>query len=119
MPNNVPGLPPAYPGQPQSFYSPQQTFPLQPSNSHGALHLAHQQSMQQAGYLPPMQQTHPMFNSQMQPNSMSFSMYEPNQMNGDILSPQMMHGMTNDPYGMQQQNNANSFRLHQFVSFNY
>lgn len=117
MPNVPAGIPPPYPGQAnQPYYPPQQTYPLQPSNSHGALHLAHQQSMQQSPFQPhqmPMQT--PYMYNQAQPNPMSYSMYEPHQMNGDIMSPPMMGTMNQmaDPYSMQQQNTPNSFRLHQ------
>ncbi|KAI6191866.1 Patronin [Aphelenchoides bicaudatus] len=118
MPNVQAGMPPPYPGQNNQPYYPQ-NYPLQPSNSHGALHLAHQQSMQQSPFQPhqmaTMQNPYPMFN-QSQPNPMSYSMFEPHQMNGEMLSPPMMANMNQmaDPYSMQQQaSTPNSFRLHQ------
>lgn len=110
MPNA--GAIPPYPGQlNQPYYPNQQTYPLQPSNSHGALHLAHQQSPFQSHRMPPMQAPYQMYN---QGQPMSYSMYEPAQINGDLMSSPMMANMNQmgDPYGMQQ-GASNSFRLHQ------
>ncbi|KAI6209304.1 Patronin [Aphelenchoides besseyi] len=106
MPNTSYGaqnIPPYYQQSPPGYQ-------LQPSNSHGALHLAaQQQALQQqqqhyAQQMPPVPAHYPA-------NPMSYSMYEPYQVNGAELMNSPAH-QAPDSYA-QSVPNANSFRLHQ------